>query len=249
MDWERPSMAIYFHIDRLDWEATYFELDLDEVIVPIHEAAVTRLHEIHSDAEHAAREEIRGAELADDEAEHQFALDLAKEEKKRAQERERVVGWLALVDLVMVFRLKVNKLLKMVTRIADARGIRQASGTEQRGNKSRRRTVWLFPLADKYRRFGIDLKSNPAFTVIHELVLARNDVEHEGGTLGQIYHEYFPNPRFSDGETIVFSNQDFRESVKLLKEYVDWIVREVRQFRDGEKPLGPLQKPRPRLRY
>ena|ERR1017187_1647138 len=70
-------MAISFHLDPLDWESTYFDLDLDEVIVPIHEVAVTGLLKIHSDAEGIAQEGIRAAEVAEHEDEHQFARDLA----------------------------------------------------------------------------------------------------------------------------------------------------------------------------
>lgn len=241
-------MAIPFHVDTLDWEATYFDLDLDEVIVPIHEAAVTRLHEIHSDAEGNAQEEIRAAEVAEQEDEHQFAQDLAKEEEKRAREREQVVGWLALVDLVMVFHLKLGRLLEVLTRIADVRGIAPTMDIARRGSQ-KGKNGWLLSLSDEYRKLGIDLTSNSAFKVIQELVLARNDVEHNGGKLGKSYHVLFPDPKFSNGETIVFSNQDFGESAKLLKEYVEWIVRELKHLRDNEEPLGPLQRPRPRLYY
>jgi hypothetical protein len=242
-------MAIPFPIDTLDWQSTYFDLDLDEVIVPIHEAAVTRLHEIHSDAERRAQEGIRAAEVAEHADERQFAQDLANAEENRAREREQVVGWLALVDLVMVFHLKLARLFQVLTRIAEMRGIVPTPDVERRGRQKGEKTSWLLSLSHQYRRLGIDLTSNPAFTAIQELVLARNEVEHNGGKLGQSYHQLFPNPRFSDGETIVFSNQDFGESVKLLKGYIEWIVREVKQVRDGEKPLGPLQRPRPRLSY
>jgi hypothetical protein len=240
-----------FHIDVLDWESTYFDLDLDEVLVPIHEAAITRLHEIHSGAERGAQEDIRVAEAAEHEDECQFARDLAREEGKRAREREQVVGWLALVDLVMVFHLKIGRLIGVLTRIAELRGIAPTLNCARRSRPEAGKGGWLLKLSDQYRRLGIDLESNPAFRVIQELVLARNDVEHNGGKLGQNYHRLFPNPRFSDGEkkTIVFSNQDFGESVRLLKEYVEWIVRELKHLRDGEKPLGPLQQPRPRLSY
>jgi hypothetical protein len=242
-------MPIPFHIDLLSWESTYFDLDLDEVIVPIHEAAVTRLHEIHSDAELKAQEEIRAAEMAEHEDEHQFSRDMANEEEKRAREREQVVGWLALMDLVMVFHLKLRRLLEVLTRIAEAPGMAQALDNPQRGKKEGEKPGWLFSLSDQYRRLGIDLASKPEFTVIQELVLARNDVEHNGGKLGTSYQRLFPHPKFSNGETIVFSNQDFGESVKLLKEYVRWIVCELKHLQDGEKPLDPLQRPRPRICY
>lgn len=247
-------------IDLLDWEATQFELDLIEVIVPIHEAAVTSLQAIHYDGEGVAQEQIREADAAADEGESQLARDMANEEEKRARERERVIGWLVLLHMGIVLELKLRKLYDLLEKIFSKEGRRATAVGGNRGTRSEKN--WLRKLSDKYRRYGVQLESHPKFNFIDELVFACNAVKHNSGKLGESYLKAFPKPRFVQSkdegpepkyvhrkdEHIVFSIRDFRDSVESLREFVEWVVREIKHRRDGQKPVGPLQQPRPRLR-
>ncbi|MBZ5670189.1 MAG: hypothetical protein LAO04_10720 [Acidobacteriia bacterium] len=233
-------------IDLLDWEATQFDLDLNEVIVPIHEAAVTSLQAVHYDGERAAQEAIREADAAGNEGESQLEWDLAKVEIGRAKERERVIGWLALVHLAIVLELKLNNLYDFLERISLEQGRR---ATALRGNRrTRSEKNWLRKLSDKYHLYGVHLESHPKFSFIDELVFACNAVKHSAGKPGGNYRRAYPDWRFVDGELVVFSNRDFKDSVDSLREFVEWVVRELKHRRDGQIPVGPLQRPRPSLR-
>jgi hypothetical protein len=79
-------------------------------------------------------------------------------------------------------------------------------------------------------------------------VLAGSSVKHAAGKPTESYRKAFSRQRFVDGEGIVFSNQDFKESIESLREFVEWVVREIKQRRDGKEFVGPLQQPRPKLR-
>lgn len=234
------------HIKLLDWEATQFDLDLKEVIVPIHEAAVTSLQAVHYDGERAGQEAIRQADAAGDEGEWQLERDLAKVEKERAKERERVIGWLALVHLAIVLEQKLNNLYEFLEQISLKQG---RCATALRGKqRTGRDKNWFSKLADKYQQYDLNLDSHPKFSLIDELVLASNAIKHSAGKPGENYRRAFPDWRFVDGEHICFSNQDFKDSVDSLREFVEWVVREIKHRRDGQIPLGPLQQPRPSLR-
>jgi len=233
-------------VDLLEWEATQFDLDLKELIVPIHEAAVTSLQAVHYDGERAAQEAIREADAAGDEGEWQLERDLAKLEKERAIERERVIGWLALVHLAIVLELRLNNLYDFLERISLEPGRR---ATALRGNRrTRSEKNWLRKLSDKYQQYGVNLDSHPKFSFIDEVVFACNAVKHSGGKPGENYRRAYPDWRFVDGEHICFSNKDFKDSVDSLREFVEWVVRELKYRRDGQIPVGPLQRPRASLR-
>jgi hypothetical protein len=115
------------HTDLLDWEATQFELDLREVIVPIHEAAITSLQAVHYDAEAASQEQARDAEAAGDECGWDLARNMASEEEKRARERERVIGWLVLLHMGIVLELKLRRLYELLEAISLKRGVQPTS--------------------------------------------------------------------------------------------------------------------------
>lgn len=234
------------HIDLLDWEATQFELDLDEVIVPIHEAAVTSLQAVHYDGERAAQEAIRQADTAGDEGEWQLEHDMAKVEKERAIERERVIGWLALLHLGIVLELKLNNLYEFLERIS-LKQARRATAL-RRNRRTRSDKHWLRKLSDRYQQYDVNLDSHPKYSLIDEMVFACNAVKHSAGKPGENYRRAYPNRRFVDGEHICLSNKDFKESVDSLRDFVEWVVRELKHRRDGRVPDSPLQRPRPRLR-
>lgn len=234
------------HIKILDWEATKFHLDLDEVIVPIHEAAVTTLQSVHYDGERAAQEAIRQADAAGDEAEWQLERDMAGVEKERALERERVIGWLALLHLAIVLEQKLNKLYEILELICLKQGKRAtASRRKQRTGRDKN---WFSTLADKYRQYDVSLERHQKFSFIDELVFACNAVKHSAGKPGESYRRAYPDSRFVEKELIVFSNKDFKDSIASLTEFVEWAVREIEERREGKISLGPLQRPRPRPR-
>jgi hypothetical protein len=234
------------HIDLLDWEATQFALDLKELIVPIHEAAVTSLQAVHYDGEHAAQEAIRQAGAAGDEGEWQLEQDMAKVEKERAIERERVIGWLALVHLGIVLELKLNNLYDFLERMSLQQG-RRATAL-RRNRRTRSEKHWLRKLSDRYQQYDVNLDSHPKYSLIDEMVFACNAVKHSDGKPGENYRKAYPDWRFVDGEYICFSNKDFKESLDSLRNFVEWVVRELKYRRDGERSVGQLQRPRPRLR-
>jgi len=232
-------------MDLLDWEATQFGLDLDEVIVPTHEAAITSLHAVHYDVEGTSHEQVREAEAAGDEGEWQLALNMAGEEEKRARERERIVGWLVLLHMGIVLELKLRKLYEILRTISLKQGTPPARTQGQK--RGRGGNTWFRNLLAEYGRFGVNLDSHRVFNFVDEMVFACNSVKHNAGKPTEAYRKFFPHQRFTDGEGIVFSNLDFREAVGSLKEFVEAVVREIKQRRDGKKPVGPLQRPRPRL--
>jgi len=235
------------HIDLFDWEATQFDLDLNEVIVPIHEAAVTTLQAVHYDGERAAQEAIRQADAAGDEGQWQLQRDMANVEKERAIERERVIGWLALLHLGIVLELKLNNIYDFLESVSLEQG-RRATALP-RNRRARGEKHWLRKLSDRYQQYGVNLDSHPKFSLIDEMVFACNAVKHSAGKPGENYRRaYYPDWRFVDGEHICFSNKDFKESVDLLRDFVEWLVRELKHRRDGQTPVGPLQRPRPTLR-
>jgi hypothetical protein len=235
-----------FHIKLLDWEATQFDLDLKEVIVPIHKAAVTSLQGVHYDGELALQEAILEAEAAGDEGQWQLEQDMAKVEKKRAIEREQVIGWLALLHLGIVLELKLNKLYDLLEGISLEQGRR---AIPMRGNRrTRSERHWLRKLSDRYQQYGVSLGTHPKFSLIDEMVFACNAVKHSAGKPGENYRNAHPDCRFVDEELIVFSNKDFKDLVDSLREFVEWVVREIKHRRDGQIPVGPLQRPRPTLR-
>jgi hypothetical protein len=233
-------------IELLDWEATQFYFDLKEVIVPIHEVAVTTLQAVHYDGERAAQEAIRQAGVAGDEGGWQLELDMARVEKERAIERERVIGWLALLHLAIVLEQKLNKLYGFLEQISLKQGRRAT--TLPRNRRARGEKNWLRKLAEKYKQYDVNLDSHPAFSLIDELVFACNAVKHSAGKPEENYRRAYPDLRFVDGDLIVFSNKDFKDAVDALREFVEWVVRELKQRRDGQMPAGPLQRPRPSLR-
>jgi hypothetical protein len=225
-------------LDRLRWEYEEFKVQLDEILVPFHEAAITELQNFHSAKEEEFQEAIRNAES--DEGEWQLQRDYARVEKARAGERERLTGWLALVYLVSLLHFTLNRLKSVVDSVYPPRG-------KYKGKS------WLERLTNEYQgRFGIDLKSHHDFPFIRELVLARNAVEHNGGKPTEDYLEIC-RPRFlqrlekveffrlKEEQVIVFSNRDFKESVQLTDKYVDWVVRELIRVREGQRPTGPLR--------
>ena len=234
------------HIDLLDWEATQFELDLNEVIVPIHKAALTSLQAIHYDSEGMGQEQIREADAAADECESQLARDMANEEEKRARERERVVGWLVLLHMGIVLELRLRELYDILEAISLKQG--RIATAVHGSRRARGEKTWLRKLLDKYQRYGVRLDTHPKFNFIDELMFACNAVKHTAGKTGETYRKAFRNPRFVDGEDILFSNRDFKDSIESLRDFVEWVVREIKHRRDGQKPAGPLQQPRPRLR-
>jgi len=233
-------------MELLDWEATQFDFDLKEVIVPIHEVAVTTLQAVHYDGERAAQEAIRQAGVAGDEGGWQLELDMARVEKERAIERERVIGWLALLHLAIVLEQKLNKLYGFLEQISLKQGRRAtALRGKQRTGPDRN---WFSKLADKFQQYDVNLESHKKFSLIDELVFASNAVKHSAGKQGENYDRVYPQSRFVDKKLIVFSNKDFKDSVHSLKEFVEWVVREIKHRRDGQISLGLLQQPRPSLR-
>jgi len=217
--------------DFLAYEASEFNSELDDVTAQIHEAATIRLQETYHELLSAADKCVREAEALDDHAEWDVARQLRQLEERRAIERERVVGWLALIFIVILLDLKLKKLKARLDMTHPARGPYRGKG-------------WLDKLTDEYReRFGIDLRSNgTAFSFIEELVLARNSVVHNGGKPSKEYLREFTKPRLVDEQgAILFSNKHFKEAVQVLKDYVDWLVRELIYICRGERVAGPLR--------
>lgn len=225
-------------LDRLRWEYEEFKVQLDEILVPFHEAAITELQNFHSAKEEEFQKAIRNAES--DEGEWQLQRDYARLEETRAGERERLTGWLALGYLVSLLHFTLTRLKSALDSVHPPRG-------KYKGKS------WLERLANEYeRRFGIDLKSHDDFPFIRELVLARNAVEHNGGKPTEDYLEIC-RPKFlqnlekieffrlKEEQVIVFSNRDFKESVQLTDKYLEWVVRELIRVRDGQRPTGPLR--------
>jgi hypothetical protein len=224
--------------ERLRWEYEEFKVQLHEILVPFHEAAVTELQNFHSAKEEEIQEAIRNAES--DEGEWQLQRDYARLEKTRAGERERLTGWLALGYLVSLLHFTLNRLKSALDSVYPPRG-------KYKGKS------WLERLTNEYQgRFGIDLTSHHDFLYVRELVLARNAVEHNGGQPTEDYLEVC-RPRFlrklekveffrlTEERVIVFSNRDFKESVQLVDKYMDWVVRELIRVHEGEIPTGPLR--------
>lgn len=227
--------------DRLAWEYEEFKTQLDEVVVPFHEALIIELQKIHSEKESALQKLIHEAEVEDDEAEWQLQHDYSKLEKERAKERERVSGWLALVYLVSLLHFTLDKVKSVLDRTHPP--------DERYNGKS-----WLDRIINEYqKRFGLNLEDFREFALVRELVVARNAVEHNAGgpttdylglpqrrlLIEKIQRVEFLNLR--EQEVIAFSNQGFKESLRILDEFVDWIVRELIRLRDGKRPDGPLR--------
>ena len=206
--------------------AEEFHRRLYELAQRMHEASVIRLQEISSDL---VKDFAQQAETAPDEADWQLALDCGKAEEETARERERSVGWLFLIYLVILHR----STLKALTHPFEDTHPREGN-YEGKSDLGR--------LCDEYRkRFSIDLGNGPKFSVIEQLVLARNCVEHNDGKPTRDYLDRFPERPFvaADG-TIAFSNQDFAATLNILDVYIDWLTRELMLVRDGFRPDGPL---------
>ena len=199
---------------------------------------ITELQNFHSAKEEEFQEAICNAES--DEAEWQLQRDYARLEKTRAEERERLTGWLALGYLVSLLHF-------MLIRLKSTLDSAYPPEATYKGNS------WLERLTNEYQaRFGIDLKSHHDFPSVRELVLARNAVEHNGGKPTDDFLEIC-GPRFlqklekveffrlKEEQVIVFSNRDFKESVQLINKYVDWVVRELIRVKEGQRPTGPLR--------
>jgi len=217
-----------------------FKTQLEEVALPVHEAAIIELQKIHSEKEEALQQSIREAELEDDESEWQMQHDYARIEKARAKERERVSGWLALVYLVSLLHFTLDKLKSILDETHPP-------------EKKYEGKSWLDKTINEYqRRFRVNLEDYREFGSVRELVLARNAVEHNGGRPTEDYLR-LPQPRFlerterveflclREQDIIVFSNQHFRETLRMLDEFVDWVVRELIFLRGGKRPVGPLR--------
>jgi hypothetical protein len=224
----------------LAWEYEEFKTQLEEVALPFHEAAIIELQKIHSEKEEALQQSIREAELEDDESEWQLQHDYARIEKERAKERERVSGWLALVYLVSLLHFKLDKLKSILDETHPP-------------EKKYEGKSWLDKTINEYqRRFRVNLEEFREFGSVRELVLARNAVEHNGGRPTEDYLR-LPQPRFlekierveflnlREQDVIVFPNQHFRETLRMLDEFVDWVVRELIFVRGGKRPVGPLR--------
>jgi hypothetical protein len=226
--------------DPLAWEYEEFKMQLDQVLVPFHEAAIIELQKIHSEKEEALREAMSEPAKLGDEGEWQLQRDYQRLEGQIAKERERLSGWLALVYLVIILDLKLEKLKSLLDESRPPTG-------KYQGKSQLERTI------DEYqKRFDIHLESHPNFPFIRELVLARNAVVHNAGKPTNDYLK-LPNPHFLDKiekvefvhltelHLIVFSNQHFKESLRHLEEFMDWLVRALIYVRSGHRPVGPLR--------
>lgn len=224
----------------LAWEYEEFKTQLEEIVLPFHEAAIMELQKIHSEKEEELHQLIHQAELEGDESEWQFQHDYAREEEKRAKERERVSGWLALVYLVSLLHFKLDKLKSILDEPYPP-------------EKKYKGKSWLDRAINEYqKRFRVNLENYPRFESIRELVLARNAVEHNAGRATKDYRR-LPQPRLlekiesveflslREQDVIVFSNLHFKESLRILDEFVDWVVRELILVRRGKRPVGPLR--------
>ena len=213
--------------DLLAREYEEFERDIQDVAGTFHEVAIVGLYEVGAAEAAEVDEQRRTAEtemdIADAELEANFKLETAKD-------RERTVGWLALIYLVILVEQRVRKL--------KSRFDKSHPPKEKYPGKST-----LEKLVNEFRdRFRINLEAHAAFEDWSDLVLARNEVVHHSGRPRDKYRKhttrFIHTEQFMGGpeDLIVFSNSDFKESAEKMKGFVDWVVRQLIRVRDGCEP-------------
>jgi hypothetical protein len=220
--------------DPLGSEYVEFESALDKVLAPFHEIAVVGLQGKGFEEDETIKELFSQAETTEERL-HDEEWE-RKLNKEVTQDRERLVGWLTLVDLVMLVELKLHTLKSYFDK----------SHPPNKGGYKGKSA--LSRLAVEYeKRFGIKLDDNQEFGLVKELVLARNAVMHNGGKptneyrTGRFVGKFRSWKHRDKQDVIVFSNQDFKDSLGTLKQFMDWLVRELMVLRYGDRPEGALR--------
>jgi hypothetical protein len=195
-------------------EASDFRMDLDELVVPLHETARKGLAPLHKERVRRATEDLLATGQEQD---AQQASQLEGWEEERAEERYRILGCLMISYLVLMLMAKLRDLKSHFdkSRPPDAR-------YEGKSHLDR--------LVNEYKqRLGVDLEASPIdFGRVRELVLARNSVMHNDGWPDEEYKAHFPEQRYIDDiGKINVSDQHFAEDLDHLKKFVGWLVNQL----------------------
>ncbi|SRR6266480_175755 len=210
-------------IDLFEMESSGFSEELHAVIVPLFEEGARRLADWERERQETRKKMLSEAK---DEAQADYAHNVADYEGWRNEQRGQVLGAAGLHYLYSTLRSG----LKELARYFDKTHPRSAEPYKGRSELDRLKEEFA-------QRFGIDFEKSTLFAAVRELALARNAGIHPE-SLSE-YKEKVRSPLFCKGGQFSVELKPLMEILNETDQFFGWVVKEMLPLRKAQgKSLG-----------
>ena len=210
MEWEK--------LDLFDLEPSTFHSQIDEVVLPLFQAAEEKIIEWKKNIDKDFEDAISRAR---DETEEIDAKGNAAFRETTVGDQVQVIGSACLSFVCTALQDCLDEMASYFNT------------SHPRSSGGYRGKSWLQKRQQEYlERFGIDFTKGPIdFSRIEELILARNAGLHWDGSCLDEYREKIPAPRFIENGFIFTVNlETLLESTTDARTFVDWVWSELKKF-------------------
>jgi hypothetical protein len=204
--------------DWFDYEVTWFESQMNEIVLPLFDATDRKLTEWEKQIDADFEEAISKAK---DEKDETNAKGEAALKSVTVDEQRQLLGAACLGFVATAVKACLNDMAEYFESS-------HPPGREYAGKS------WLQKRQDEYQqRFQIDFTKGPTpLARLEELILARNAGLHWEGSALEEYQRKVTSPRFIDrNDLLTFDRDNFLKTISEVQSFVAWVHTELKKIK------------------